>query len=196
VCTVLGLSIVWPQVFRVFRVGVEGISPRGQLHALSGGCLWTVYGLAKMNPPLIAANAVALVLGTIIAVMMVRHQKMPAWHLIAVLVGFLGLGAGMSLISPAITAWLAIIIGATSILPQAWYVLRYANLSGLSAPMYVILVVSGSLWFAYGIVIGDLLVSAPNLLILPCAALIGTKALRYQRRTARSAAEDTELATA
>jgi len=180
-CTVIGLSLVWPQVFRVFRVGVEGISPRGQLHALSGGCLWTVYGLAKANPPLIAANLVCLILGSIIAAKMVHHGKMPAWHLVGILAGFFAFGTAVCFVSPAITAWFAIVIGATSILPQTWYALRYANLSGLSVPMYGLLVVNCSLWLLYGLVIADLLVSAPNVIVLPCAAIIGLKAWRFQR---------------
>ena len=187
-CTLLGLSFVWPQVIRVFRAGVEGISPRGQLQAISGGTLWTIYGFATANPPLITANLICLVLACVIAVVMVRHHKMPAWHLIAALTGFIAFGTAMSLISPSITGWFAIVIGATSILPQTIYALRYANLSGLSVPMYCMLVTSCSLWTLYGFVIGDLLVSMPNFLVAPCAAIIGVKAWRYQRRRARAIA--------
>lgn len=205
VCTVLGLSFIWPQVFRVFRNGVEGISPRGQLQGMSGGTLWTVYGFAKMNPPLIAANLICLILATVIASVMVRHRKMPAWHLIATLGTFFAFGTAMCFITPAITAWFAIVIGATSILPQTWYALRYADLSGLSIPMYSLLVINCSAWLLYGFVIGDILVSAPNFLVTPCAAIIGMKAWGFQRAAAAKAAarvtatagDDTaELATA
>lgn len=187
-CTVLGLSLVWPQVFRVFRVGVEGISPRGQLHAMSGGTLWSVYGLAKLNPPLIAANLVCLALGTVIAAKMVRHGKMPAWHVTGVVGGFAVFGTLTSLVNPAITGWFAIVIGATSIIPQTWYALRYANLSGLSVPMYGLLVLNCSIWLLYGFVIGDLLVSMPNFIVAPCAAVIVVKAWRFQRNQAQTTA--------
>lgn len=203
-CTILGLSFVWPQVIRVFRVGVEGISPRGQLQGISGGTLWTVYGFAKMNPPLIVANLTCLVLASTIAAVMVRHRKMPAWHLVATIGTFLAFGTAMCFISPAITGWFAIVLGATSILPQTWYALHYADLSGLSIPMYTLLVINCSLWLLYGFVIGDILVSMPNFLVTPCSAIILMKAWRYQRRSGAAAAtaaattggDTAELATA
>ena len=40
-------------MLRVYRVkSVEGISPRGQLHGLSGCALWTVYAYVKVIVPM------------------------------------------------------------------------------------------------------------------------------------------------
>ena len=73
------------------------------------------------------------------------------------------------------------VVGATSVLPQSLHVLRSADLSGVSVAMYGMLVVTCLLWGTYGIVIGDLLVTAPNVFVLPCAALIAVKAWRSQQ---------------
>ena len=197
ICLALGITFSWPQVLRVYRVkSVEGISPRGQLHGLSGCALWTVYGYVKVIVPMMIANTFVLTSMILVTAALVRHRKMPLWHLLAVLGGFAAFGTTMSLISPAITGWFAIVIGATSILPQAVYVLRYANLSGVSIGMYGLMVLNGLAWTLYGLSIHDLLVCFPNFILVPCAVMIATKAWAYQRGTARSAAEATELATA
>lgn len=199
-CLVLGISFAWPQVIRVYRVkSVEGISPRGQLHGLSGCVLWTIYAYAQTITPMMIANTFVLTAMILVTAALVRHHKMPLWHLLGVLGGFAAFGIGMSIISPAIAGWFAIVIGATSIIPQAVYVLRYANLSGVSIGMYGLMVVNGIAWTLYGIAIGDLLVCFPNLILVPCALMISAKALRYQRKKSRATAtatEEAELATA
>ena len=187
VCLVLGLSFVWPQVFRIYRVrSVEGISPRGQLHAISGSWFWVVYGYAKLNVPMMVSNTVYLLATVFITAMLIRHRKMPAWHLIAVIGIFMTIALLTAFINPAITAWIGIGIGTTSIIPQATYALRYADLSGVSIGMYGLLTLSCCMWMLYGFVIGDLLMSAPNFILIPCSVLIATKAWRYQRRRARA----------
>ena len=197
ICLVLGITFSWPQVLRVYRVkSVEGISPRGQLHGLSGCALWTVYAYVRVIVPMMIANTFVLTSMILVTAALVRHRKMPLWQLLAVVGGFGAFGIVMSIISPAITGWFAIVIGATSILPQAVYVLRYANLSGVSIGMYGLMVVNGLAWTLYGISIHDLLVCFPNFILVPCALMIAVKAWAYQRRTARSATEATELATA
>lgn len=203
ICLVLGLSFVWPQVFRIYRVrSVEGISPRGQLHAISGSWFWVVYGYARLNVPMMVSNTVYLCATVFVTVLLIRHRKMPAWHLMAVVGVFMAIALATAFINPAITAWIGIGIGTTSIIPQAVYALRYANLSGVSMGMYGLLTISCCAWMLYGFVIGDLLMSAPNFIVIPCALLIAGKAWRYQRAKARAAAagptdgDAAELATA
>ena len=157
-CLVLGISFAWPQVIRVYRVkSVEGISPRGQLHGLSGCVLWTVYSYVQAITPFMIANTFVLTAMILVTAALVRHRKMPLWHLLGVLAGFAAFGIGMSMISPAIAGKL------------------------------------------FGIAIGDLLVSFPNLIVVPCALMISAKALRFQRKKSRAtaaAAEAAELAGA
>ena len=195
---VFGLSFVWPQIFRIARVrSVEGISPRGQLHAISGGCFWIVYGYARVNVPMMITNTVILSATVFIAVLLIKHRKMPAWHLIGVLAVFLTVAVVTTLVNPSITAWVGIVIGTTSIIPQTTYVLRYADLSGVSSGMYSLMTLNCASWLLYGFVIGDVLLAGPNFIFVPCATLITIKALRYQRRAARSAlTTEAELASA
>jgi uncharacterized protein with PQ loop repeat len=196
VCLALGISFSWPQVLRVYRVkSVEGISPRGQLHGLSGCVLWTVYAYVKLIVPMMIANTFVLTSMILVTAALVRHRKMPLWHFLSVLTGFGAFGIGMSVVSPAIAGWFAIVIGATSILPQAVYVLRYANLSGVSVGMYGLMVVNGLAWTLYGIAINDILVCFPNFILLPCSLLIAVKAWRYQHRSAPVTAAEAELAS-
>jgi uncharacterized protein with PQ loop repeat len=58
------------------------------------------------------------------------------------------------------------------------HALRSDDVSGISVAMYVLLIVSSTCWLLYGIAIGDLLVSAPNLISIPCASLILAKVAR------------------
>ena len=43
-----------------------------------------------------------------------------------------------------------------------------------------LLILTASGWSLYGVIIGDLLVSAPNVIVLPCSILVLAKALRFQ----------------
>jgi len=50
----------------------------------------------------------------------------------------------------------ATICSVTSFVPQAWKVIRTRDTSAISRHMYAITVVGFSLWFAYGILLGQL----------------------------------------
>src|SRR5437868_1977255 len=57
ICTVLSVSLVWPQVIKVYRAGtVAGLSSNGTLHGLAACTLWTMYGAARGVGPLIVSN--------------------------------------------------------------------------------------------------------------------------------------------
>ena len=102
VCTVLSVSLVWPQVIKVYRAGtVAGLSSNGTLHGLAACTLWTMYGAARGVGPLIVSNG-ALILG--------------CWVLapIPLYIGYVGFGMGLVLllcfvfsgiISPILWAW-------------------------------------------------------------------------------------------
>jgi uncharacterized protein with PQ loop repeat len=70
------------------------------------------------------------------------------------------------------------------VLPQTVHVLRAPTLDGVSVPMYALLCVTTLSWAAYGLALGDPLVVATNLLVLPCAALVTSRTWLYQRGTA------------
>jgi len=187
-CTLLSLGFIWPQVIRVYRLrSVEGIAGRGTLHGLAGSSLWTAYGIAKVNPPLIISNATIMLATVLIGIAQIRHGVLRGWQPFATIAGFMTAAFAMTAVSPAITGWVAIVIGATSILPQTAHVLRAPDLSGISLTMYAMLIATAVSWGLYGILLGDLLVSAPNAIVIPCALVVAAKTWRFQR-SARLAA--------
>ncbi len=182
-CTALSISFIWPQVLRVYRQQtVEGLSPAGTLHGASGSVLWCLYGIARGDLPLSVANAMVLLAMALIAAAQVRHRVLATRIVTLVAFSAIALALACLAVSPALLGWVAIIVGATSILPQTWHTVRTPDLSALSVPTYAMLVLTAVSWSLYGMVIGDPLVVMPNLLVIPCSIVIATKALAYQRR--------------
>ncbi len=79
-------------------------------------------------------------------------------------------------------------------LPQTVHVLRAPTLHGVSVPTYLLLVLTTLSWATYGVLIGDGLVVATNLLVLPCAALVTARTWAAQRRASLTPLEDTAFA--
>jgi uncharacterized protein with PQ loop repeat len=189
-CTALSVAFVWPQVARVYRHHtVEGIAPKGTLHGGVASALWMLYGLALGDPAISVANAAVVLAMSLIAVQQVRHGALPgrvaaATAVAVVLVGGIGVA-----ISPSLVGWLAILAGATSVLPQTIHVLRAPSLHGVSVPTYALLCLTTLSWASYGVGIGDPLVVATNLLVLPCAALVMARTWLFQQRAASRGGE-------
>ncbi len=73
--TLTTLSFV-PQVVKTFRTKSCADLSYGMLLAFAAGItLWTIYGIALREPPIIAANAVTLALIVTILVMKVRYRE-------------------------------------------------------------------------------------------------------------------------
>jgi MtN3 and saliva related transmembrane protein len=179
VCVALGLSFIWPQVIRVYRVNtVEGLSPYGTLHGLAGGVLWSVYGLGRGLPTMYVTNLFIGVALLMIAAAQVRHGVLTPGRVLATIAGTLAVAVSTSVVDPAITGWVAIVVGATSILPQTYHALRTTDLSGVSVAMYGMVIVNTVCWTVYGLLIGDAIIAVPAVLVLPCAFLIISKALQ------------------
>jgi uncharacterized protein with PQ loop repeat len=181
-CTVLSIAFVWPQVVRVYRQGtVEGIAPKGTLHGASASGFWMIYGLARGDAAIALANAAVVLAMVLIAVQQIRHHAMPARLLVLTGLGVLAASVVALAISPAVLGWLAIAVGATSVLPQTVHVLRTPVLTGVSVSMYVLLCLTALSWAVYGVLIGDPLVVVTNVLVLPCAALVVARTWLSQR---------------
>ena len=184
-CTGLSVAFVWPQVARVFRQRtVDGIAPTGTLHGAVASALWMLYGLARGDVAISVANAAVVVAMSLIASQQIRYRTLSSrtaasTFLLVVIVG----GCGLA-VSPDVVGWLAIIAGATSVLPQTFHVLHAPTLHGVSVPTYALLCLTTMSWASYGVVVGDPLVVLTNLLVLPCAALVVSRTLASQRRTA------------
>src|SRR6476646_4204257 len=65
----------WPQLVKVRRQGGEDVSLAMLGMYLGGAILWLVYGLLNHAAAVIAANIVALVLVSTIAVMKIRFDR-------------------------------------------------------------------------------------------------------------------------
>lgn len=181
-CVVISLSFIWPQVWRVYRHdSTFGLSPTGNAHSVVGSCQWLAYGIVRSSPPMYLSNISFLTATIMIASKIITHGAMKT----RLLLGALALGAVIALvcgsIEPAVLGWAAIVISSTSILPQTLHVIRTHNLHGISIPSYVLTLMSSSSWMLLGFVSGDLLISAPNFVLIPCALTILLRAHKWQR---------------
>ena len=184
-CTTLSLAFVWPQVARVYRQHtVDGIAPNGTLHGAVASGLWMLYGLARGDVAISAANAAVVAAMALIAAPQIRYGTLTRRKAAITAAGVVVVGGIALASSPAAVGWLAIAAGATSVLPQTVHVLRAPTLDGVSVPMYALLCLTTVSWAAYGVGVGDPLVVATNLLVLPCAALVMSRTWLYQRGTA------------
>ncbi len=181
-CTTLSVAFVWPQVARVYRQHtVDGIAPNGTLHGAVASALWMLYGLARGDVAISVANAAVVAAMALIAAQQIRHGTLTRRKAAITAAGVVVVGGIALAISPAAVGWLAIAAGATSVLPQTFHVLRAPTLDGVSVPMYALLCITTLSWAAYGLALGDPLVVATNLLVLPCAALVMSRTWIYQR---------------
>lgn len=179
ICLTLSIAFIWPQVARVYRQNtVEGLSPLGILQSLAGASLWTVYGGVRGVAPVFLSSAVILVAMSLIAAAMVRHGALSARQPVVIVASAITAGLLAAAVSPVIAGIAATVVGATSIIPQTVHALRSDDVSGISVAMYALVIVNSTCWLLYGIAVGDLLVSAPNLISIPCAGLILAKVLR------------------
>lgn len=184
VCTALSVSFIWPQVLRIYRMNtVDGLAPIGTLHGLCGCSLWTMYGVARGVVPLMVSNGVVGIALLLIAAAQIRHRALRPALLFGTLAGIAAVGGAALSISPVLAGWLAIVVGVTSIVPQTFHVARADDLDAVSVPMYALVVLNAVLWSLYGVLIHDWLIVLPNVLILPCALFVGTKAWRKQGAT-------------
>ncbi|HZF74877.1 MAG TPA: SemiSWEET transporter [Acetobacteraceae bacterium] len=56
---------------------------------------------------------------------------------------------------PAIVGYAATVCSVTSFVPQAWRIIRTRDVASISKRMYVITVIGFSLWFVYGLMLGQ-----------------------------------------
>ena len=155
-CTALSVAFVWPQVARVYRQHtVEGIAPKGTLHGGVASTLWMLYGLALGDPAISVANAAVVLAMSLIAIAADPPRRAAARVAVATAVGVAVVGGVGLAVSPSLVGWLAIVVGATSVLPQTVHVLRAPSLHGVSVPTYALLCVTTLSWASYGVGIGD-----------------------------------------
>lgn len=185
------MLFIWPQVFRVYRNDtVEGLAPLGALQGMSGSILWSIYGLSQSDMPLFGSNLLLSVAIGLLGVAMTRHRILAPTTLVTVVTGILGVGFVAGAVSTTLLGVLAFAIGALSVVPQTVKVLRDPDLQGVSVSSNSLLFVTSCAWMSYGLAIGDTLVWLPNVLVIPCSAIIVAKARSSQARPTRAVAPE------
>lgn len=76
----------------------------------------------------------------------------------------------------------AALLTSVSFLPQALYIIKTRDTRSISLPMYVLFITGVSLWFAYGLMIGDLPIILANAFTILFSGII----LFYKLREIRS----------
>jgi MtN3 and saliva related transmembrane protein len=179
---VLGTVFIWPQVIRVYaRRSVEGISGATQLISLAGTMMWLAYGFVIDSVPMVVANANIEIALIAIVAMMVRKGAMPFWKPAAIVVGAMVYCIVVGQIAPTWVGLAGVIIGTPSILPQVWRAIRTERLYGVSVTTNLLLVSMGCAWGIHGYLIGDPVVSYPNLVLIPSASYIAWRAWQSHR---------------
>lgn len=188
VCTGLSISFVWPQVWRV-RDGrpVDGISGPSVLQGTLGGAFWVLYGLMRLEPALIGANALMSVANALIIAALVRAGTLRRSTLSGAAVAWIVVAVPLAFLSTAALGWAAILVGATAIVPQVVVAVREADLTGVSLPTFLLLGAAATSWTAYGLLIGDPLVVVPNVVIIPSTLVIVGRTMRFRRFTLAAA---------
>jgi len=177
VATMLGVTFIWPQVFRVYsKRSVEGVSPTSHLIGLSGTLMWLTYGVSIGSIPMMISNVNIELAILSLVVMLVRKRALPLWQPVGVFVVTTVFCAVFAVVAPAVIGVAGVIIGTPAIIPQVWRALRTPRLFGVSVSSNALLAAMGSGWFVYGLSIGDPVVSYPNLILIPSASYIAWRA--------------------
>ncbi len=176
-CTVV---FAWPQVFRVLRHGIAGISVGAITLSMVGASAWLGYGVAEGLAPVIVANLGVMTGQLVVTVELVRHHALPrrraagAIGAAGVLIALSQLGA---LTDPIVAV--AGLVAIVSVAVQLVEVLREPHrLEGLSASTYAILTLVSASWIVYGLLRADVVIIATNTAVLPMAAFVSWSAGR------------------
>ena len=178
----VGLTVVfaWPQVFRVLRHGVHGVSVGAITPSMVAASAWLGYGVARGLAPVIVANLGVMTGQLVVTLELTRSRALStrrAAGAITAAVVLIGLCQVTVLTDPIVV--IAGLVACVSVLTQLIEVVREPHeLEGLSASTYAILTSVSACWVIYGILRTDIVIIATNLVILPMAAFITWAASR------------------
>ncbi|MFM8814678.1 MAG: SemiSWEET family transporter, partial [Actinomycetes bacterium] len=167
-CISLSFTFTIPQAYRVVRRNtVEGISVPSQLQNVSGSILWVIYGIASSTHLVVLANLMTICgFGTVVF-MQVRLKAVSALRALGVEV-FVILAALVALaISRNLLGAIAVVVGATGIVPQVFRAAKTSHLVGISVVTFIMVATMSTSWGIYGLLIDDVYVALPNVVIVP-----------------------------
>ena len=182
ICISLSFVCTVPQAYRVLaRNTVEGVSATSQLQGLAGSILWITYGIHSDTKLVVMANVMTIVGFGIVVGKMIAHHAVSFRKALLIEVGVLFISLVSLAISTTLLAVIAVVVGSTGIIPQVVRAARTSHLTGVSVATYLIIAVMSASWCAYGVMIEDAFVSAPNVIIVPSATYIAYRAIRSHR---------------
>jgi uncharacterized protein with PQ loop repeat len=117
---------------------------------------------------------------------MVAHRAVTLQRAILVEFGVVIVSFAALAISPTLLAIIAVAVGSTGIIPQVIRAARTRHLTGVSVATYTIMAAMSASWFAYGVMIDDVFVSAPNVIIVPGSVFIAYRAICSHRDHSRT----------
>lgn len=181
---VLNVMLAWPQAWRAARHGAEGVAIGTVLTGFLGRALWTAYAVRSSDLALLIGQAPVAVGFATIAFFVGRNRRnRRSWAILGA--GLVASVAVAVILTPPVLTVVAIIAAAVVALPQMIRTIRHPAASGgVSEAMYWFTAAASGTWLAYGVVVGDLAISAPHALVLPTAILTAL-ALRRSRRSGR-----------
>jgi len=187
VCISLSFICTVPQAYRVVAHNtVEGVSATSQMQGFAGSILWIAYGIHSETYLVVMANVMTILGFGIVIAKMVAHRAVTLQRAILVELGVVVVSFAALSISPTLLALIAVAVGSTGIIPQVIRAARTSHLTGVSVATYTIITVMSASWFAYGVMIDDVFVSAPNVIIVPAATFIAFRAIRSHRAYSRT----------
>jgi uncharacterized protein with PQ loop repeat len=191
VCISLSFICTVPQAYRVVAHNtVEGVSATSQMQGFAGSILWIAYGIHSETYLVVMANVMTILGFGIVIAKMVAHRAVTLQRAILVELGVVVVSFAALSISPTLLALIAVAVGSTGIIPQVVRAARTSHLTGVSVATYAIIAVMSAAWFAYGVMIDDVFVSAPNVIIVPAATFIAFRAIRSHRAYSRTMVAD------
>ncbi|MEJ7690253.1 MAG: hypothetical protein WKF76_07375 [Nocardioidaceae bacterium] len=174
---VLNQLFIWPQVWRARRT-LEGVSLLTALSGVLARLAWSVYGWQTGDVALIAGN-VTVTVGFLFLVVMLARGEVASWPRVTISTAAVVAGVLAAATSTVVLAWVAVLSAGVVVIPQLVRALAEPDrLAGVSTVMYVLVATASACWLAYGIVVDDLIISAPHFVLLPTAMLTAWLAAR------------------
>ena len=183
----LNQVFIWPQVVRAVRT-TQGVAVLTVLGGLLARSLFSVYGTVIDDRALVLGNVTVAVGFLLLLVLLLRDSP----RRLPLVLGGLVVAAvltGASAAGGLVLGWTAVVTAAVVNLPQMLRALADPDrLAGVSVPTYLLIASASTCWLVYGVVVDELLLSAPHVLLLPTALVVAALASASHRRASVLAA--------
>jgi len=185
---VLNQLFIWPQVWRARRT-LEGVSLLTALSGVLARLAWSVYGWQTGDVALIAGN-VTVTVGFLLLVVMLARGEVVSWPRVTISTAAVVAGVLAAATSTVVLAWVAVLSAGVVVIPQLVRALAEPDrLAGVSTAMYALVATASACWLAYGLAVGDLIISAPHFVLLPTAMLTAWLAARAHGQRAQGSGD-------